>query len=228
MQVSQSNIDDITVSKDIARLFKFYVQFKNPYLQFAIPYKKIPYKSLYQKYKKEFDTLANVFQKYKLDPFLYVKFFVNVLDYRECDIKSQFANINTITKYAEWLKHLNKLDNIYKYFVKSAKNIANECNNLGYSTTKDFIRYLITEKKLAEYYISGKISLYYFAAIPNFKKIIPKLDSFSKAEFHKIYDRFEMYNNEITSAFLRKTNQKVNPIKYTDELIYQSKLSNNV
>lgn len=214
--------------ENTAKVFKFYLQFKNPYLKFTIPFKRVAAKSLYVKYKKEFDSITLVFSKYNLDLTKYIRFFIEVLDKREKDIKQDFASNVTITKYVEWLKSLDKQDKIYKYFVKSANNIVNDCKALGYYSTKDFIRYLISSKKLAEYYITGRISLYYFAAIPNFKKIIPKLDSFAKSEFQKIYDRFEMYNAEITTAFMKKTNQKVNPIKFTDNLIYKSRMSNDV
>lgn len=125
---------------------------------------------------------------------------------RENDINSSLVCGGTMARYADWLKAIDKRHKIYKHFIKSAKNIARECNELGYCSTKDFMRYLIKSKKIAEYYVTGKISLYYFAAIPNFKKIIPKLDLFARDEFHKIYDRFEMYNAEITDAFMKITN----------------------
>lgn len=211
-----------------AKIFKFHLQLKNPNLKFIISLNKIPVKTFYAKYSDEFSKLVIIFNKYNLDIVKYIKFFIDVLDKREKDIKQDLVSTTTITKYIDFLKLRDKQDKIYNYFVKSAQNIVRDCIELGYFSTKDYIRHLITTKKLAEYYVSGKISLYYFAAIPNFKNIISKLDSFSKDEFQKIYDRFEMYNSEIVTAFIKKTNQKVNPIKYTDELLCKTRLSSKV
>lgn len=212
----------------IAKYFKFYLQFNNQYLKFRLPFKRITAKNFYEKHKNEINKMYNIFVKYNLDIENYIRFFVDVLDKHEKDVKTDFANNVTFEKYIDHLKLIEKQEKIYQYFIKSAKNIAKKTIELGYCSTKDFIRYLIANKKISEYYVTGQISLYYFAAIPNFKKLIPKLDQFAQAEFHKVYDRFEMYNAEIISAFMKKTNQKVNPIKFTDELIFKIKNSKNV
>lgn len=211
----------------IAKLFKFYLQFKNPYIKFKLPFKRVSSKVFYSTYQKEFDKLFNVFSKYNLDIIKYINFFINYLDKRENDIKTCLVSNIVFSQYIEWLKKIDKQNNIYKYFVKSAKNIAIESFKLGYYNTKDFLRYLIKHKKIAEYFVSGKISIYYFAAIPNFNKIIPKLDNFAIAELKQLYDNFEMYNAEIIQAFIKQTNQKVNPISYTDELIFKIREKQN-
>jgi hypothetical protein len=226
MQLTYEN-KKIIDAEYAAKIFKYHLQFKNPYIKFLLHFNRVQAKTFYAKYKKEFDKFIVIFNKYNLDAYKYIRFFIEVLNKNETDIKKDFITINTINEYVDWLKHIDKQNRIYKYFIKSANNIVNECNKLGFFSTKDFIRYMITNKKISEYYISGKISLYYFAAIPNFKKIIPKLDSFAKDEFQKVYDRFEMYNAEITSAFMKITNQKVNPIKFTDNLIYKTNLNKN-
>lgn len=212
----------------LAKLLKFYLQFKNPYLKFYLPFKRIAAKCFLDKYRKELIALYTISKKYKFDSTKYIRFFVNVLDKREKDIKNDLLSINTIESYVDWLKKLDKQDKIYAYFIKSAKNIAIKSIELGYYSTKDFIRYLISSKKIAEYYMTGEISIYYFAAIPNFKKIILLLDQMSKDEFQKLFNRFELYNAEITEAFMKKTNYKVNPIKFTDDLIFDLRKSKNV
>ena len=220
--------ENISEAQNAARIFMFYAQFKNTSQQFKLPFKKIRAKSFYIKHKKEFDKLVLIFNKYSLDLTKYIRFFIEVLDKREKDIKADLVSNASITKYIDWLKLLDKQDKVYKWFVKSAKNIAEDSIKLGYFSAKDFLRYLISNKKIAEYFVTGRISVYYFAAIPNFKKIIPKLDRFAKAELMKLYDRFELYNNEITTAFMRKTNYKANPIKFTDDLIYKLRSSRQV
>lgn len=227
MQLYQQD-ESMTKAQEAAKLFAFYVQFKNPSQQYKLPFKRVRAKSFAAKYEKEFLKLATIFDKYHLDLTKYIRFFIEVLDKREKDIKVDLVSNASIQKYIDWLKLLDKQDKVYKWFIKSAKNIAEDSIKLGYFSTKDFIRYLIVNKKIAEYFVSGRISIYYFAAIPNFKKIIPKLDRFAKAEFMKLHDRFELYNNEITTAFMRKTNYKANPIKFTDDLIYKIRNSKQV
>lgn len=206
---------------EAAKLFMYYQQFKNINQIYKIPIQRIRPKRIFQLYKDQFIKLTTIFEKYKLNIEKYIKYFVLELNKRECDIKSELINIKTITEYIDWHNLKNKQNKIYKWFIKTINNIANDCLSLGYFSTKDYFRYLISTKKLAQYYVSGKISGYYLAAIPTFKKIIPKLDKLSRADFHKLYNRFELYNEEITTTIMLKTNQKVNPIKITDDLIFK-------
>lgn len=158
----------------------------------------------------------------------YIYFYIRVLNKGEQDLKNDFLNISTIFKYIDWLKFIEKQDSIYNKFIKSVNNIAKECLQLGFYSTKDFIKYIIQTKKISSYLLSGKISQYYFAAIPNFNRLIPKLDHFARADFNYIFENFEMYNAQIIQAYERKTNKKVNPIKITDEQIFKLKNSKNI
>ena len=206
-----------------AKYVKYLIQFKKQYLAFRLSLDRIASKGFYRKHKIAFDKCVQICQKYNIDIQKYITFYVNVLDKYEKDIDDSFIHIHAIELYCDWLKNNRRLEKIYEYFMRSANTIADECISLGYLSSKDFIRHLISEKKLAEYYVSGKISLYYFAAISNFKKIIPKLDQFAKDEFQTIYDRFEMYNSDITKAYLKATNRKVNPIQITDDIIFNKR-----
>ena len=105
--------------------------------------------------------------------------------------------------------------------MKSVNNIVEECVDNNWFTTKDFLRNLIDQKKLGNWYVSGKISKYYLAAIPNFWKIVPQLDHFSKIELDQVASRYDIYNREINETFLKLKNFKVNPIAMTDTLIYE-------
>ena len=89
-------------------------------------------------------------------------------------------------------------------------------------TTKDFFRQLIKDNKVGAYVMSGKISLYYLAAIPSFKKVIEHLDYFSKLELQSLNDHFEIYHSDVNEAFLAKKHKMVNPIELTDLAILKA------
>jgi hypothetical protein len=69
--------------------------------------------------------------------------------------------------------------------------------------------------------ISGEISMYFFAAIPNFKKAIPKLDYFSRQELKLLEEHFNIYHSEVNKAFLQEKNTYINPIDFTDKIIWK-------
>jgi hypothetical protein len=65
------------------------------------------------------------------------------LNKREQDLKNDFLKMSTITKYIDWLKMIEKQESIYNKFMKSVHNIAIECVQLGFVSTKDFIKYIV-------------------------------------------------------------------------------------
>lgn len=105
--------------------------------------------------------------------------------------------------------------------MKSVNNIVEDCIEGGFASSKDYFRQLFKEKRLANYYLTGKISKYWFAAIPTFKQVVSKMDELSKEEFKDVYESFDIYNTEINEAFLRERSCKVNPFKFTDEVLSQ-------
>ena len=107
--------------------------------------------------------------------------------------------------------------------MKTVDNIVADCLKLHYNSTADYIRHLISSRKLAAYYVAGKISGYFLAAIPNFKKVIDKLDSISKDELSELYDRYDKYHSDINAAFIKVKNIKVNPLKFADDAIFEAK-----
>lgn len=107
--------------------------------------------------------------------------------------------------------------------MKTVDNIVADCLEHNFNTVADYFIYLVNNKKLAAYYVSGKLSDYYLASIPTFKKIVDKLDAFSKADFKELYSRFELYSTAINEAFLQEKNIKINPIKFTNDKIFDAK-----
>lgn len=208
---------------DVAIVFKYYLQFTNKKLINIMPVQRIQAKMLYKNNKNIFDKCYSIFTKYNINIDSYIDYFINIEKKSNYHLQSDFLNIITITKFIDYLK-INEHDKkIYSYFQKSVKNVAKLAVKNHFLSTKDFLKYIIHNKLIGQYYISGIISKYYLAAIPNMKLIIPKLDQFSQNELMDVYNKFESYNAEITKAFLKMKNQKINPIQLTDKLIFDLK-----
>lgn len=129
----------------------------------------------------------------------------------------------TLRSYVDHLRETSRRKKVMKWFMKSAEFIASECAKDTQMTTKDFIRKLIKEKKLAAYYMAGKISRYWFSGIPGFSKLVVKLDKMSRDEFKDLVDNFQIYNSEINEAFLKFYRTYANPIRFTDDLIFKKR-----
>lgn len=208
-----------------ARIWKWARQYSEggKHLRFKLTLERTTAKRIYQEHKEVFDRLAKVFAENKLSPLEYIKFFAIEHNGAEAQIDQELLDPKTIMAF-EASKQANvKKKQIYTWFMKSVNNIAEACVENGWFTTKDFMRHLINEKKLAGWYASGKISKYYLAAIPNFWKIIPKLDYFSKLELKQVAERYDIYHTEVNEAFLKLKKFKINPIALTDAIIYEKR-----
>lgn len=206
-----------------ARIWKWARQKTNSHLKFRLPLERITAKGIYDSHKKVFDRLAEIFSNNGVSPLEYLKFFAVEWSGSEDKLDSELLDTKTIMAFERFKQGNAKKKQIYGWFMKSVDNIASECVQNGWFTTKDFMRHLINEKKLASWYASGKISKYYLAAIPNFWKIVPKLDHFSKLELKQVAERYDMYNTEVNEAFLKLKNFKVNPIALTDAVIFEKR-----
>ena len=232
---NQSNLQHIDSKKDerkinhkenahcfdgeyVAKIFKFYRRLQNPYVSHDLPVRMVPAKTLYKKHKKSFDNFAKFAVNNNFDVDRYIKYCVSC-GINEKIVETCLSSTTMLDKYMIYVTTYNKRKKIYKWFVNSAKNIAIECINEGYFTTKDLLRELIHQQKLSAYIISGQISIYYFAAIPNFDKAISKLDYFSQLELQQLQKHFEIYHSEVNKAFIQMKNCMVNPIDFTDKLI---------
>lgn len=208
---------------DVAVVFKYYLQFTNKKIVNIMPVQRIQAKMFYKNNKNIFDKCYSIFTKYNINIDSYIDYFINVEKKSNYHLQTDFLNMFTINNFVDYLK-INEHDKkIYSYFQKSVKNIAKLAIKNNFLSTKDFLKHIIYNKLIGQYYMSGIISKYYLTAIPNMKLIIPKLDQFSQNELLDVYNKFESYNTEITKVFLKMKNQKVNPIKLTDKLIFDLK-----
>lgn len=202
----------------IAKIFKFYRRLQNPYVSHDLPVKLVPARDFYREHKESFDKFAELASKNNFDVDQYMKYCVSCgIDERL--VEKCLKSTMMLNKYEAYVAKREKRKKIYRWFVNSAKNIAEECIDEGYFTTKDLLRDLIRKQKLSGYIITGRISIYYFAAIPNFDKAIPKLDYFSQMELQQLQNHFEIYHSEVNKAFIQVKNCMVNPIDFTDRLI---------
>lgn len=126
--------------------------------------------------------------------------------------------------YEDYLIAKEKHDAIFKDIVSTAKNLCDAMHENQIYTCKDMLKMLIREKKIGAWYISGKISKHFLAAIPNFNKIIPRLDQFSKVDLEEIERLYVVLNNEANEAWMIRRSIKLNPMKLVDEMFAKQKV----
>lgn len=206
----------------IAKIFAYFMHLKKPNVKKDIPMMLMSGKSLYNPHKKVFDNFAEIAKKNSFDVVPYAKFCVdNGISAKNIEICLTSSNL--LAKYNEMNKEALRLKKIYKWFVESAFNIASEAVEMDFFSTKDFIRMLVETKQIAAYIVSGRISPYYFAAIPKFNKAVPKLDYFSRIELQPVERWYEIYHSDVNKAFLQERNIMVNPLEFTDLLMKKIK-----
>lgn len=231
---SQSNIQHIDIDShhqqnegfgyngyDIAQLFIYYRRKQNPYIKKHLPLKLVSAKSFYNKHKNKFDIFAEKVNKNHFNVDSYIKFCVIDNGIKEEYIDLCIASTTMIEKFHQHLQSVIKYKKIYSWISKSIKNIAIYCVENDYFSTKDFLRFLIESKQIGAYVASGKISIYYFAALPKFKNAISKLDYFSKNELHCLEKYFDIYHSDVNNAFLYVKNTMINAIDLTDKAIFK-------
>lgn len=219
------NNSEIKLSGEIlAKYFKFF-ELEKRYLRCPFSINSMRVATFYKKNKKIFDDLYNLSIEKNLDVIGYISFFIKTLNKHDYDIKSDLLSNKYIEAFHSQLKLYEYYIKIYKYFNKSANNIVDGCIKNNFPSIKHYLRHLITNNLLVYEYVSGRISIYYLCCIHNFDKIIPTMDKISKDEFNILLTRFDKYNSDIQEAFLYLKSQKVNPIKYTENIL-QKQLTN--
>lgn len=220
------NLKNIEINDGMtaAKVFKYYSQFISQDLLYPMPIEKIGYIVFYKKNKKKFDNLVFIFNKNNINILEYIKFLILQLKVKIFNVNENLLNITNIQKYIEYCAIKKQRENIYNYIIKSIENIANDCIHLNFLKTIDYIKYLILNKKLVQYYISGKISKYYLSAISKFPDLVKKMDNISKDEFQSLVNKFDKYNNDAKEAMIFKTKKVFSVIQQTDNKIKEKQL----
>ena len=149
-----------------------------------------------------------------------MEFFADNVDKRGIDLDRDLMSKCSLEKYSEWMHGIEKRSLIYKWFMKSARNLARLCVEQECWSPKEYLLAAIKNKKLSQLVVSGQLSVYFLAAIPGFKNVIPKLDRFARDDLAELYDRFDMYATDVNEALLAARNRYANPFKITqDELM---------
>ena len=214
--------DSLSDGEMAAKTFKWWRSWQNPHRMSPIPFKLVSGKKLYRANKEAFDKFAAAAKKFGFSIKDYFKFCVIDRGVKESGIESCLSSTTFIDEYCSHIKKQKKLADIYRWFMMSVKSIADECVKTQTYTTKDFLRDLVDNGKVGVYVASGKISVYWLAAIPSFNKVIEHLDYFSKQELQLLNDHFEIYHSEVNEAFLAKKHKMVNPIELTDLAILKT------
>ena len=94
---------------------------------------------LYNAYKKEFNKIAFVLSKNKIDVEGYIRFFTDNYCVDNDSIKKYLLSQAVLKGYIWHLQRVEKHTKIYGWYVKSVKNIAADCFKLLYFTAKDYL-----------------------------------------------------------------------------------------
>lgn len=206
-----------------AQYFKYCMQFDLSYITHKVDFRRVAAKSFYAKHQKQFDALVDVFKKNEIDPLKYIEFFVRKYGKTERDIKDKLLSMQSVNMYVNYLQEQKKLDKVFQWFIKSAENISDACIENDCLSTTEYLRKMIQQQKLAFSYVSGQISGYWLAGIPTFRKLFSKMSNMQQTAMIDVFNNFEIYNSEINEAFLKNRHCKVNPIAFTDDLVFQKR-----
>lgn len=99
---------------------------------------------MYNANKELFDSFAQMASKNSFDIDGYFKYCVSH-GMTEKTLSTCLSSPTMMYKYDAHLKRATSRKKIYKWFLKSARNIAQQCVDKGLFTSKDFLRSLVEE-----------------------------------------------------------------------------------
>lgn len=202
-----------------AQAFKFYRQFAPGYPAEPVPCKRVAARKMYKNHGRAFDRLADFFRSHGMDARGYLRFMAAEVALRESDIDGALASKWGLNRFAEKLSAEDNRRKIYEWYSRSVKAVAEACLDSECSSTAEFLRKLIKERRLAPWVVGGRISAYYLAAIPGFPKIVSRLDRISRDELSGLSERYDMYNTAVNDAVRAFERRRANPVRATDEMI---------
>ena len=206
----------------VARLFKFFSQFNNSLIVKPQRLKDISPKTTYRKFKKTFDKLSFIFDKYHINPYGFME---HSLKYAKFYSPSPLLNVSVFVEYANHLERIKRFHQIYRYYKKSVDNIAKACVESGKSP-REFIRDMIIKNRVAYEYVSGRISKYFLVSLQNFTDIYNHLDEMNKKELGIIYSAAGELSAALNDALLFETGEIAKPISSVETAVEKLKQEN--
>jgi hypothetical protein len=180
------------------------------------------YSNIKNKHKKkwsDFEKLAEICNKYKIDYKEYIKFVINHA--KVFIVPSELLKIKWFSLYNEHIKIKNQYKKIYDLTCKTSEYIADQCVKHNINSSKDFIKILIKNDKLSPYISTGRISKYWIVSFKReqLQTIVEKSTQVNKEVLYKILKNQQIYYDEMQEAFKLFTGKMYKPIFYTDKLI---------
>ena len=206
----------INTGKDVARYLIYFSKLNNKQVNYNVNIVNISGTTLYRKHRHICDKALILQEKYGIDLIQYVKFFLSKYKLNDDNIERLLDSQN-IVWYASDIQIKAKHEKVYRYVLKSVDNIVSDCIKNGYTSTKEYLKYLIENNKLASNYLSGKISQYYIAGIKNIGKLVRKMDSVSKDTLNPIVEQQAVLLSDMRDAFVYLKNMPISVISFTDK-----------
>lgn len=198
---------------ELAKYFIYCKKINNKKITEPINIVNISGKGEYSKNKKIYDKLVVISDKYKFDPKAYI---FNYVINRHTKI-TDILNINVLREYANDILIKKEYEKIYKYFIKSIEFAKDFCLKNNIETSREYIKYLIFNNRLAYEFLAGNLSIYFISSIHNIDKLISKMDNLSQETLQIISERYVKYNSDLQDAFMYLRSQKVNTISFLDK-----------
>lgn len=207
---------EIKTGQDVARYLIYFSKLNSSAIGKEINIVNIPGTTLYRKHKDVCDKSLLLQTKYNIDLIRYIKFFISKFRLTDANVERLLETQN-IVWYANDIQINAKHERVYSYVLKSVDNIVDDCIKRNYSSTKEYLKYLIENNKLAEKYLSGEISQYYLAGIKNIRKLVRKMDTINQDSLHEVVEQQDKLLSDMQDAFMYLKNTRISIISFTNE-----------
>ena len=175
-----------------------------------------PYKSVYKNHQEAFTTLANFAAKCNMDAKRYILFCITELNVMKPE--DLLVKVN-ILRFVESLKRDETYTNIKNRYVESAMNLADDAIAEGFTSAERYIAHLFETNRIAQVFLSGRISKHFLASIQNFGVLFGRLNTMNQDTLRTVFDVFDGLNQEAQESFSVTGCDFMRPVAFTDQVI---------
>lgn len=219
---------ELKCEEDLARVHKYLLQAFDKNIEDGIkrnlPFSMIRAKEMYKIDKDSYDKVYRFCKKFNVNVVNYMKWCLFVNCTRDINVIVQSV---TFINYANFLKRKKQYKNIFDYYNRSARNVAELCIKNNWSSSLQYLRNSIVNNTIGSDYISGFVSKYFLVTIPGFRKIFTKIDRQTRDELSIIINVCDELNKDVQDVFLEFTGKPVQAMEFTDNLINKLKNKTN-